>query len=66
MMPQALQRISTLLGMDLFDLVSDPSQVEEVLGSSVVPGVALDSATIKEGQKLKAQSGETLTLSFKK
>jgi hypothetical protein len=52
--------------MDLFDLVSDPAQVEEVLGSSVVPGVALDSATVKEGQKLKAQSGETLTISFKK
>lgn len=61
----ALERISTLLGMDLFDLVSDPAQVEEVLGSSVVPGVALDSATVKEGQKLKAQSGETLTISFK-
>jgi uncharacterized surface protein with fasciclin (FAS1) repeats len=61
----ALERISSLLGMDLFEMVSDPAQMEEVLGSSVVPGVILDSTTVKEGQKLKAQSGETLTVSFK-
>ena len=52
--------------MDIFELASDPEQIEGVLDASLVPGKAWSWKDIKECQKLTAKGGNVLTASWVK
>jgi len=60
----ALKKVSEAIGMDIFELASDPEQIEGVLDAALVPGKAWSWKDIKECQKLTAKGGNVLQASW--
>jgi hypothetical protein len=63
---QALKRVSEAVGMDIFELASDPEQIEAVLNAALVQGKAFNWKDLKECQKMTTKGGNVLTASWVK
>eukprot|EP00775_Hariotina_reticulata_P002470 gene2470-2773_t len=56
----ALKPLQEAVGGDLTSLLGDPSQVNDVFSTAVIPGKALTLADLKDGMKLNTLNGNTV------
>jgi hypothetical protein len=57
---QALKPLQEAVGGDLTSLLGDPSQVNDVFSTAVIPGKALTLTDLKDGMKLDTLNGNTV------
>lgn len=57
---QALKPLEEAVGGDLTSMLGDPSQVNDVFSTAVIPGQALTLADLKDGMKLTTLNGNTV------